>query len=128
MLRENRVLLVRHALDAGVVGRYGAAFRANYGNLIEGVQAAGEAGKIARFRNEHFRRLHQEAGLAPYALVRSLAHSPAINTLMAYFETDKRATSWEHLLTMMVIGYRNGPQYALPYHQIGGTYAAVRAW
>ncbi|MBV8165967.1 MAG: hypothetical protein JO021_04180 [Alphaproteobacteria bacterium] len=127
LLRENRALLIRHALEIGVVARFGAAWRDGYQAFMAGIQAAaGDPGRTARFRNEHFRRLHEVAGLAPYALVRSLGQSTAMDTLRAYFGVDRLASAWEHLVTPFGLWHANGPAHGMPYHQVG--LPAVRAW
>jgi hypothetical protein len=70
--------------------------------------------------------MHAVAGLAPYAVLRSLAHSSAMQTLFAYFGTDRLASEWEHLVYAMGMWRYAGADHGLPYHQ-NGT-GMIRAW
>jgi hypothetical protein len=130
LLRDNKALVVRGAIDAAVVRRYGCALRDRLDTYKAQLEAIRDNAKARRFMNEHFRQVHEAAGLEPYALIKTLSRSPALDVMRSYFGLRNLPSTWTHLVSGIAMRTSEGARDALPFHQDGGMYGGyfVRAW
>lgn len=126
LLAEHKALLVRGALNADIVGRFGRAWDAGYDAHMADLEPL-TGGARLRFQGAYFNEIHDRAGLPRYELLRELARSPVIEIAQSLFGTPSALAFWGNLVHPRVMLNKSD---ALPFHQDGGQGGGfyLRAW
>lgn len=130
LLRANKTLLVRRAIAPDLLRAYGDAWRRHQDEFSVAFGGAAGLAQQNRVRNDFFHRVHQLAGLEPLAFVKVLARSPTLDMIRGFFGTPVVLSTWENLVSQIIMPYAHLRTSALPFHQDGGRHSAtcVRAW
>jgi hypothetical protein len=130
LLRSNKALLIRRAIDPALLRVYGKAWQEHRETFRDAQMRAPDEAKRNRIWNENFHYLHRAADLEKYAFVKALAQSPALAVLRVFFGTDIVVSTWAHLVLPIYMPSGHLRENALPFHQDGGRHDtfAVRAW
>lgn len=127
LLRQNKALLVRGALDPEVARRFGRAWDAGYDAHMAELDGTTDGAARRLLIDRHYADLHERADLPPYELLRQIARSSAFKIVHAYCGTPTVLATWNHLVHARAM---RGRSEALRFHQDGGAGGDlyIRAW